>query len=172
MQSGQSGTDRSRLLRDHLGKTAALTEVCTRLGAEYAGATPVVADKLACFGKALGRAFQIADDLLDLTGDESHAGKTLGTDLDQGKLTLPLIHALNSKSKVEAEELRGWLRSNEPGRRKRIADYLIGSGSLVYAKKAADEQVRIARAALQIVPNSESRTLLDQLAEWSVRREK
>src|SRR5262249_28295025 len=77
------------------GKTAALTEVCGRLGALYAGMTDAVAENLAAFGRNLGIAFQIADDLLDLTGDESKAGKTLGTDLEQQKLTLPLIHSLN-----------------------------------------------------------------------------
>ena len=78
------------------GKTAALTEVSARLGALYAGADEALADRLAGFGRDLGIAFQIADDLLDLTGHEGTAGKTLGTDLDQQKLTLPLIHALHN----------------------------------------------------------------------------
>src|SRR4051794_17090146 len=68
------------------GKTAALTECCGRLGALYAGAPDVVAERLARYGRDLGLAFQIADDLLDLVGDEAAAGKTLGTDLAQQKL--------------------------------------------------------------------------------------
>ncbi|MFO0804783.1 MAG: polyprenyl synthetase family protein [Gemmataceae bacterium] len=73
------------------GKTAALTECCCRLGALYAGASEDVAERMANFGRDLGLA-QIADDVLDLVGTESTAGKTLGTDLEQRKLTLPMIH--------------------------------------------------------------------------------
>ena len=65
------------------GKTAALTECCGRLGALYSGASDEIANKLASFGRNLGLAFQIADDLLDLTGNEDTVGKTLGTDLEQ-----------------------------------------------------------------------------------------
>src|SRR5262245_21295878 len=64
------------------GKTAALTECCGRLGAVYAGAGDAAADRLAGYGRNLGLAFQVADDLLDLTGDEATAAKTLGTDLE------------------------------------------------------------------------------------------
>ena len=154
------------------GKTAALTEACGRLGALYAGATVGVADKMATYGRSLGIAFQIADDLLDLTGDESKAGKTLGTDLEQGKLTLPLIHALNTLPAGEAEDFRDLLRSADAGKRAAVADALIRSGSLVYAKRTADDFARTARAALECLPPSECRAVLEQLTEWSVRREK
>src|SRR5262245_35754588 len=87
------------------GKTAALTECCGRLGALYAGSSDDIAAKLACFGRNLGLAFQIADDLLDLVGNEDTAGKTLGTDLEQQKLTLPVIHCLHRLSAAEAESL-------------------------------------------------------------------
>ncbi len=154
------------------GKTAALTEACGRLGAQYSGATADTADRMATYGRSLGIAFQIADDLLDLTGDATKAGKTLGTDLEQGKLTLPLIHALNTLPAEDADDFRDLLRSADAGKRSAVADVLIRSGSLVYAKRTADEFARTARAALEILPPSESRTLLEQLTEWSVRREK
>ncbi|HEY1379286.1 MAG TPA: polyprenyl synthetase family protein, partial [Gemmataceae bacterium] len=73
------------------GKTAALTACCCRLGALYAGADADAVERLANYGRLLGLAFQVADDLLDLLGREDTAGKTLGTDLQQQKLTLPLI---------------------------------------------------------------------------------
>src|SRR5262249_21527118 len=76
------------------GKTAELTSCCCRLGALYAGAAADVVEGLARYGRWLGMAFQIADDLLDLVGEERHAGKTLGTDLEQQKLTLPVIFLL------------------------------------------------------------------------------
>ena len=75
-------------------KTAELCACCCRLGAHYAGATPHVEDALDRFGRNLGIAFQIADDLLDLVGDEDSMGKSLGTDLEKQKPTLPLIRLL------------------------------------------------------------------------------
>ncbi len=154
------------------GKTAALTEVATRLGALYAGATPDVAEHLATFGRSLGIAFQIADDLLDLTGEESKAGKTLGTDLEQQKMTLPLIHALNTLPKAEADEFRRLLQRPAPNKRAEVADTLIRSGSLQYAKRTAEEHARLARTSLDCLPRSECRTILEGLTEWSIRREK
>ena len=65
-----------------------------------------MAARLANFGRNLGLAFQIADDLLDLVGDEATAGKTLGTDLEQQKLTLPVIHCLHRLPRAEADALR------------------------------------------------------------------
>src|SRR5205807_2219056 len=72
-------------------KTAELTSCCCRLGALYGGMDEEVVESLATFGRSLGMAFQIADDLLDLVGEERSAGKSLGTDLEQQKLTLPII---------------------------------------------------------------------------------
>jgi octaprenyl-diphosphate synthase len=154
------------------GKTAALTEVATRLGALYAGATPEVAENLATYGRSLGIAFQIADDLLDLTGEEAKAGKTLGTDLEQQKMTLPLIHALNTLPTEEAAEFRKLLQNPAANKRAEVTDTLISSGSLQYAKRRAEEHARTARNCLDCLPRSESRTILEQLTEWSIRREK
>jgi octaprenyl-diphosphate synthase len=154
------------------GKTAALTEVCGRLGAVYAGATDAVSDRMGTYGRSLGIAFQIADDLLDLTGDEEKTGKTLGTDLEQGKLTLPLIHALEKLPAAEADELRTLIRDGGPDVRPRVADTLIRTGSLVYAKRVADDHARTARASLDGLPRTECRAILEQLTEWSARREK
>src|SRR6266568_4164137 len=84
--------------RDYLdiveAKTAELTSCCARLGALYSGAEPEIVESLARYGRWLGIAFQIADDLLDLVGEEKATGKSLGTDVEQQKLTLPLIRLL------------------------------------------------------------------------------
>jgi octaprenyl-diphosphate synthase len=154
------------------GKTAALTAVCGRLGAVYAGATDEVADKMATYGRCVGLAFQIADDLLDLTGDESKAGKTLGTDLEEGKLTLPLIHALHTLPPVAADELREVLASCRPDRRRKVAEALARTGSLAYAKRTAEDFGRQARAAVADLPPSECKHILEHLTDWSVNRER
>jgi octaprenyl-diphosphate synthase len=88
------------------GKTAELIACCCRLGAIYAGARPEVVESLARYGLHLGVAFQIADDLLDLVGEEAKTGKSLGTDLEQQKLTLPLIRLLGSPAAGVAERVR------------------------------------------------------------------
>jgi octaprenyl-diphosphate synthase len=171
------------------GKTAALTECCGRLGALYAGATPAtfetatrprtgaehmedVAAKLAVYGKNLGCAFQIADDLLDLVGNEDTAGKTLGTDLEQQKLTLPVIHCLNRLPVSEAESLRSAIRSADAGLGLRVSLALEKTQSLAYARRKAEEFARTARQELECLPRSECRTILEAMTEWSVRREK
>ncbi len=151
------------------GKTAALIDACGRLGAEYAGATPALADRLAAFGRNLGRAFQVADDLLDLTGNEATTGKTLGTDLAQRKLTLPLIDCLNRLPTKEAESLRSHLRDAEIDS-DRVHDAMTRTGSLVYAQKKAEDFARKAKQELAGLPASDCKTILEQLSDWSIRR--
>ena len=154
------------------GKTAALTECCGRLGALYAGVGEEVAGRLASFGRNLGLAFQIADDLLDLVGSEEAAGKTLGTDLEQQKLTLPVIHCLHRLPAGEAESLRHAIRAGEVGLGARVLAALEKTQSLGYARRKADEFARAARHDLECLPRSEYRAILDAMTEWSVRREK
>ena len=154
------------------GKTAALTECCGRLGALYAGASEEVAAKLAGYGRNLGLAFQIADDLLDLVGTEDAAGKTLGTDLEQQKLTLPVIHCLHRLPAGEAAKLRDAIRTGADGLGLRVLHALEKTQSLAYAKRKAEEFARAAKAELECLPRSECRTILEAVAEWSVRREK
>src|SRR5262245_10545343 len=154
------------------GKTAALTECCGRLGALYAGSTDEVAARLASFGRNLGLAFQIADDLLDLVGDEDIAGKTLGTDLEQQKLTLPVIHCLHRLSAAEAESLRFAIRAGEPGLGRRVLFALEKTHSLAHARRKAEDFACAARQELECLPRSECRAILEAMTDWSVRREK
>lgn len=165
------------------GKTAALTECCGRLGALYAGASEELGEKLANFGRNLGLAFQIADDLLDLVGNEEAAGKTLGTDLEQQKLTLPVIHCLNRLPAADAESLRSAIRAGTPlvehcstelerGLGRRVLLALERTQSLAYARRKAEEFARSARQELECLPRGECRTILEAMTDWSVRREK
>lgn len=154
------------------GKTAALTECCGRLGAIYAGASDEVATRLAGFGRNLGLAFQIADDLLDLVGDEGTVGKTLGTDLGQQKLTLPVIHCLNRLPANEANELRSAIRAGGDHLGARVLAALEMTQSVAFARRRAEELARAARHELECLPRSECRTILEAMTDWSVRREK
>ena len=151
------------------GKTGALTECCTRLGAHYAGAAAGVADRLADYGGALGAAFQIADDVLDLTGDPLVAGKTLGTDLDQGKQTLPLIRALAALPPAEAARLRDAMKQ---GRVAEVLEALAATGALDSAEAEARKLAANARLALAGLPATPYRAALEQIADWAVKRDR
>ena len=85
------------------GKTAELLACCCQLGALFSGASAEVVQALARFGRYVGLAFQIADDLLDLVGEEQTTGKSLGTDLEQQKMTLPLIRLLAARAEGTGE---------------------------------------------------------------------
>ena len=93
MQEGNLDLTESEYFEVIDGKTAELLACCCQLGSLFSGARDEVVQALTRFGRCLGLAFQIADDLLDLVGDEARVGKSLGTDLDQQKMTLPLIQA-------------------------------------------------------------------------------
>jgi octaprenyl-diphosphate synthase len=149
------------------GKTGALTECCTRLGAYYAGASPDAVERMADYGRDLGVAFQIADDLLDLSGDAYVAGKTLGTDLEQQKLTLPLIRALAELPGDEADRLRTVFRR---GAGPQIADLLTSAGTIESVSAEARRIATSARRSLAILPTSPYRAALEQIADWSVAR--
>lgn len=154
------------------GKTAALTECCGRLGALYAGASEEIAAQLASYGRNLGLAFQIADDVLDLVGTEDAVGKTLGTDLAQQKLTLPVIHCLHRLAPNEAAKLRELIRAGGEGMGLRVLHALEKTQSVAYARRKADDLARAAKAELECLPRGECRAILEMVAEWSVRREK
>jgi octaprenyl-diphosphate synthase len=152
------------------GKTAELTACCCRLGALYSGAAPDLVERLARYGRALGIAFQIADDLLDLIGEERTTGKSLGTDLDQKKLTLPLIRMLNRAAADDVSRVQQVL--NSPGNHKREAlqPFLMSSGALAYARRCAEKFAAEARAELNCLAPSEVRGVLENLTSQVVHR--
>jgi octaprenyl-diphosphate synthase len=149
-------------------KTGVLTECCTRLGAHYAGASADFIARMAAFGHDLGVAFQIADDVLDLSGSETTAGKTLGTDVDQQKLTLPVIKALAELTADESDRLRGAFRRRAVPE---IADLLASTGAIKAAQDQARRIASAARRALAALPASPYRLALEQIANWAVARD-
>jgi octaprenyl-diphosphate synthase len=153
------------------GKTAALTACCCRLGAVYAGADADTVERLANYGRLLGLAFQVADDLLDLVGREATAGKTLGTDLDQLKLTLPVIRMLATLPADEADGLRKVLGNGRP-KRAAVAAGLARTAAVEYARERAELLAAEAAAELDGLPPSECRDLLRLLTVWAVKRDK
>jgi octaprenyl-diphosphate synthase len=152
------------------GKTAELTAVSCRLGAHYAGAPGGTVETMERFGRDLGVAFQIADDVLDIWGEERTTGKSLGTDLEKQKLTLPLIHLLATSTGSTAAVVRGLLAEGDPSNRLSLRPYLESSGALAYAWERARDYSERAVAALDVLPDSPARSVLRNLATYVVRR--
>ncbi|HLA85484.1 MAG TPA: polyprenyl synthetase family protein [Thermoguttaceae bacterium] len=156
------------------GKTAELCACCCRLGAHYAGAPDAIADALGRYGFNLGIAFQIADDLLDVLGDESTTGKSLGTDLLKQKTTLPLIRLLAVLDPSDRDDLLGVLSDAdaENGQtREALRPWLARTDALDYARRRADDFVQQAIAELDALPSGPLRDVLARLAEFVITRQ-
>ena len=129
-------------------KTAELTACSCRLGAHYAGASEEVIERLTSFGRDLGIAFQIVDDVLDLQGEEATTGKSLGTDLEQQKPTLPIIHALASHAPDKRNELLSLLSGDTAPSRESLLPRLAEYDSIEYAYATAKRFAASARDKL------------------------
>jgi len=153
-------------------KTAALIAVACELGGQLAGAPQSVADALYRYGMNLGTAFQIQDDLLDLTGEERIVGKPLGRDLELGKLTLPLIHFLESGGS-EAQAILSRVRTGDElaaDERRWLVERLEAAGSIRYARSMATDLVADAKLAIGALPDSPARSYLLDLADAVIDR--
>jgi octaprenyl-diphosphate synthase len=167
---GNLELDEATYLEIVRGKTAELTAVSCRLGAHYAGASPAVVERLEEYGRGLGVAFQIADDVLDLLGDEEVTGKTLGTDLEKQKLTLPLIRLLQVLSPEVADRARRIVRDHRASARRELRPYLEESDAYCYAWSRAEEAAQRALGYLDGVAKGPAREALAQLARYVIRR--
>ena len=151
-------------------KTAALTATCCALGATYSGAEPSVIRSLHEFGMSAGIAFQIVDDVLDLTGDEWTTGKSLGRDLTLGNATLPVIHAMRTLSPNERREICEALTSGDSTRLATVRRAIDLAGSLDYALDRARQFVERARSQLCELAASPAKDSLHEMAEFIIRR--
>jgi len=154
------------------GKTAALYEGALVVGAHYADGPRDVVRALAAYGHHLGMAFQIVDDRLDLAGDESTVGKSLGVDLREGKVTLPVILWLRGRPARERDEARALVESagRDDAARERLVRHLLLDGALAAADAAAMNEAAAAQTALAEVPAGPDRELLRTIADFVVRR--
>jgi len=152
------------------GKTAELTALCGHLGAHYAQDNDAVTTAMEQYGRLLGLAFQIADDVLDLQGSEKKTGKSLGSDLDKQKLTLPLIRLLATASESDGTEIRRLLSQPEESTRQKLAPYFERSDAFDYTARRAQGLAADARKRLDGLPNSTAKRILSEIAEFAVQR--
>jgi|CXWL01.1.fsa_nt_gi octaprenyl-diphosphate synthase len=151
-------------------KTAVLTAVSCELGAHFATANSRLIKSMYVFGEQAGIAFQIMDDVLDLTGDAEVIGKTLGRDLAQGKLTLPFIHAFKHAGSPTRALLADALSGTAAPNPAEVAGALQDSGSIAYAVSAAKKHVQTALAQLETLPSGDAKESLVCLAEFIIGR--
>jgi octaprenyl-diphosphate synthase len=152
------------------GKTAELTAVSCRLGASYAGAPESTVAALDRYGRELGIAFQIADDVLDIWGEERVTGKSLGTDLEKQKMTLPVIYLLRLVEPAAVPEIRRLLAEARADHRRSLRPYLERTGAIDRAWQCAKHHVKQALDALDCLPESDAKGVLRILAQYVVRR--
>jgi octaprenyl-diphosphate synthase len=147
-------------------KTAALFAAATELAGYLGGAGGEACARLRGFGLKLGTAYQIYDDCIDLVGQESAIGKTLGTDLKKGKLTLPILNLLDSATEAQRSRLNRMLVQQEPidlGVLAGIADY---AGSLEAAVQTGRDLLTQAREDLGVLPENDHSRALGQITRY------
>jgi octaprenyl-diphosphate synthase len=155
-------------------KTACLFSVCMRLGAILGGASPEQEEAAGSYGRNLGMAFQIVDDVLDLTASESVLGKPVASDLREGKVTMAVIHALERCTAQEREKIATVLRDRAFNgvSHADILAILNRYGALEAANARAAEYAEAARKAICTFPESEIKRALLWAPDFVVAREK
>ncbi|MCA6220613.1 MULTISPECIES: octaprenyl diphosphate synthase [Photorhabdus] len=152
-------------------KTARLFEVAAHSSAILSNATPEQEMALQNYGRYLGTAFQLIDDLLDYNADSDTLGKNTGDDLNEGKPTLPLLHAMNHGTPEQSALIR---EAIEKGNGRHLLETVLTTmkqcGSLEYTRKRAEEEADKAIAALQALENSPYKQALVGLAHIAVQR--
>lgn len=152
-------------------KTARLFEAGAQIGALTAGVSDSTSGHLAIYGKHLGTAFQLIDDVLDYSGGANLLGKNVGDDLAEGKLTLPLIHALRTTSGNERANILTAIESGGVELLSGVLKSIESSGGLKYTRNLAVLETQRAKDALRPLAESDAKTALIQLADFALARQ-
>lgn len=152
-------------------KTAKLFEAAAQVGAIVAGASPEQEAAMAAYGRHLGTAFQLIDDVLDYTGDAESLGKNVGDDLREGKPTLPLIRVMEVGTPEQVQLIKSAIETGE-GDFAAVAQAISQTDALEYTRQAAQAEAQLALDALAAVPASPYQQSLLQLCHFSVARDR
>jgi octaprenyl-diphosphate synthase len=154
-------------------KTASLIAVSCHLGGVVSGGSPEQKEALYQFGQNLGMAFQVADDTLDYIAQTQRLGKTLGADLREGKVTLPLIHLLRNCSDEEKDRVTHTFRVNESSDKQfdEILDLMHRHGSIEYAFSVARGYIQKSAGILESFGPSVHKAAMEVVADYVVSRD-
>jgi len=170
MNAHDPETTEQRYLEVIYRKTAKLFEAGAQIAAILSGSPPPLEQAMVEYGRRLGTAFQLVDDVLDYKASAQELGKNLGDDLAEGKPTLPLIFALSQASAADAATLRAAVENGALDDLERITRLIEASGGIEYTARMARDEKDRAIAALAAVPASRYRDSLAALAEFAVAR--
>ncbi|MDZ4349502.1 MAG: polyprenyl synthetase family protein [Xanthomonadaceae bacterium] len=162
--------DEAAYLRVIERKTAVLFSAAARLGGLLAGADADAQQALADYGRLLGLAFQVADDVLDYTANPEMLGKNLGDDLAEGKATLPLIHALTHSSGPTRQRLKEIIQNGDTRAMSEVLDAIHACDGMAYSQSRATEYATAANRALDNLPPSDYLDALRGLTRYAVAR--
>ena len=151
-------------------KTAKLFEAATRLGAIICNAPPENERAMAEYGMRLGTAFQLIDDVLDLSGDSHDIGKNLGDDLAEGKPTLPLLFAMRNGTEAQRIVIRHAIEEGGLDELPAVIKAVQETGALEHVRQIARKEADIACAAIADLPTSSHHQALISLADFAVTR--
>jgi octaprenyl-diphosphate synthase len=157
-------------LRVIRSKTAKLFEASARLGAIIAHAAPAVEDECASYGRCLGTAFQLVDDLLDYDGETTALGKNVGDDLREGKPTLPLLTAMSRADPEGRQLIRHAIEHGEVSRLGDVVALVRRTGALEASRDVARREASAAAACVQRLPPTQYKDALLELCVRSVDR--
>ncbi|MGS0625712.1 octaprenyl diphosphate synthase [Ralstonia sp. VS2407] len=152
-------------------KTAKLFEAAAQIGAVLSGADAATEEAAAEYGRRIGTAFQIVDDLLDYTSTADQMGKNAGDDLREGKPTLPLIHLLSNGTEEQRALVRRAIEQGGTEHFDAIFAAIQASGALEYTRQAAEREAAAAEAAANALPPSLFRQTLIDLCAFSLQRQ-
>jgi octaprenyl-diphosphate synthase len=170
MNCNNPDIDEQRYLQVIRYKTAKLFEAATRLGAILGGASQEDEDAVGSYGTHLGTAFQLIDDVLDYSGDQTTTGKNVGDDLAEGKATLPLIYAMEHGTAEQAALIRGAIEQGGLADLSAVLAAIEQTGAIEYARRQAEAESRTAGEALARLPDTPYRDYMLQLADFAVTR--
>ncbi len=163
-------TTRERYFAVITAKTARLFEAAAQLGAVLAGRETTVETALAVYGRHVGVAYQLIDDVLDYSGSAEARGKNIGDDLAEGKPTLPLLHALWHSGPAQAQALRAAIRQGGREHIAAVTAAIEATGAIDHAAGLARAEIQKAVDALADLPPSRDREALRLLAEFTICR--
>jgi octaprenyl-diphosphate synthase len=152
-------------------KTASLLETCCEIGALSVTDNPEYHQAMKQFGRSIGMAFQIRDDILDYEGTLKMMGKPVGGDIKEKKITLPLIYSLNQASKKEAAHIRKLIKNGSKNNDvKEVIKFVRENGGIDYALETAKSYSSKAKEALKVLPDSQSKVALEALVDFVIDR--
>jgi octaprenyl-diphosphate synthase len=170
LNANDADTTQERYFEVIYRKTAKLFESGAQIAAILAGASAAIEGAMARYGRHLGTAFQLIDDVLDYRSDSEQLGKNLGDDLAEGKPTLPLIYALRTGNEEQRSVIRTSIERGSADELAAVTAAIESTGGLAYTARLARQEAALAVEALAELPESAYKQALRELADFAVER--